>query len=228
MAVRPLWLCAMSVAVALSASSCGGGGQTQLRMLNASPGQPELNLLVDGKTVASNLAYGAASGYISINSGSRQIQIEPAGSSNSIINQTLSFGSDTSSTLVVDNYSANVQSVVFSDDNTAPASGNFRVRVINASPSMGAVDVYVLPAGTSLSGATPLATSLAFGSASDYAGLAAGSPATTYNIYFTQPGTTFSYIVVSTSFTAGDVRTIVALNNLAGGYTTVTLKDVGS
>jgi Domain of unknown function (DUF4397) len=219
---RPLWVCALSVAVSLLSSSCGGGGQTQLRVMNASPGEPELNVLVDGKNVSSNLAYGASSGYLTINSGSRDVQIEPAGSSTPILDETLSFSGSTSSTMLVDNYSSNVQSVVLTDDNSTPASGNFRIRIINASPSMGAVDVYVLESGTSLAGATPLASSLAFGSASSYVGLAAG----TYNIYFTQPGTTFSYIVASAAFTTGQVRTVVALNNLAGGYTTTTLNDV--
>jgi Domain of unknown function (DUF4397) len=219
---RTLWLCALSLAVSLSSLSCGGGGQAQLRVMNASPGQPELNVLVDGTNIAGNLAYGASSGYKSINSGSRRIQIEPAGSSTAIVDQTLSFGSDTSSTMLVDNYSSSVQSVLFADDTSSPASGNFRIRAINASPSTGAVDVYVVESGSSLAGASPLATSLAFGSASNYEGLAAG----TYNIYFTQPGTTFSYIVTSADFSAGQVRSIVSLNNLAGGYTTTTLNDL--
>jgi Domain of unknown function (DUF4397) len=219
---RRLWLCAVLAAVSLFGWGCGGGGQAEFRVMNASPGQPGLNVLVDGKNVSSNLTYGAASGYLSIDAGSRHIQIEPAGSSTPIIDQTLTFGGSTSSTLLVDNYASNVQSLLLTDDTSSPASGNFRIRVINASPAMGAVDVYVLESGTGLSGATPLVTSLAFGSASDYTGLVAG----TYNIYLTQPGTTFSYVVVSATYTAGEVRSIVALNDLAGGYTTTTLTDL--
>ena len=59
----------------LLATGCGsGGGTAQLRLVLASPDAPSLNILIDGKSVATDMADGSSTGYISVKSGSRHIQ----------------------------------------------------------------------------------------------------------------------------------------------------------
>jgi hypothetical protein len=44
--------------------------------MNAVPDEPSLDLLIDGTTSDSNISYGTSTGYQSVSSGSRHIQID--------------------------------------------------------------------------------------------------------------------------------------------------------
>ena len=108
------------------------------------------------------------------------------------------------------------------DDNSAPASGDVKIRVINASSNLGPADVYITTSGTGLS-ASPTFTSVGVPAASGYDAVAAGS----YQVYFTTPFT--ANVVLSTtalSFSSGQVRTVVVLDGQTGGITTSVLADV--
>jgi hypothetical protein len=106
------------------------------------------------------------------------------------------------------------------DDNTAPASGQTRVRIVNMSPTAGAIDVFLTAAGADLATATPNATNLAYQGTSAYLTVAPGTytfravPAGTApadraaNVRITQAG-----IVLA----AGTGRTIVTADNNVGG-----------
>jgi len=106
------------------------------------------------------------------------------------------------------------------DDNTAPTSGQVRLRVAHMSPTMGAVDVFITAAGADLTGATPVATNLAYKSASPYATVAPGS----YVVRFVPAGTAAasrnaSVVLTSatTAVTANTGRTFIARDAAAGG-----------
>jgi hypothetical protein len=87
---------------------------------------------------------------------------------------------------------------------------------------MGSCDIYVVTPGTVLSGTSPAVSNLAFGNASNYLPISTG----TYEIYFTQPGTTFVYIDTGAiAFAANQNRTLVSLT-ANGSFTTVTLADL--
>ena len=215
--------------LALFATSCGSSSKTQIRMLNAIVLYPDLDMLVDGSDIASNIAYGSASGYASVSSGSRHIQIEPSGSSSPIIDSSANLGSGSATTaLAYLNTSNAISFAALTDNNAAPSSGNFNIRIINASPAFpssgAAVDVYVVQSGTNIAGVPPNVVSLAEGSASTYLSLVAG----TYDVIFTIPGTK-SQIAQSlqVSFGAGNVRTAVVLNGQGGGFTVSVLSDAG-
>lgn len=214
--------------LALFATSCGSSNKAHLRLLNAMVTQQSgLDMLVDGTSVAPNIGYSSASGYVSVSSGSRHVQIEPTGSSSPVIDTTTSLNSGDNVTALAYLNTSNANSSAFLvDNNSAPSSGNFNLRIINASPAMGAnVDVYVEPVGTGPNG-TPNVSSLADGSASGYIGLSAG---TTWHVIFTQPGTLnqiFDTGAIS-SPTAGQIWTIVSLNATSGGFTFGALHDAG-
>jgi hypothetical protein len=174
-------------------------------------------MLIDGKNIASSIPYGAASGYSTVSSGSRHLQIEPSGST-PFVDQTINVASGSSNTILAMASSA----TVLTDDNSAPASGDVKIRVINASSNLGPTDVYILTSGTGLS-ASPTFSSLGVSAASGYDAVAAGS----YQVYFTTPGTT--NIILSTNalaFSSGQVRSVVVLDGQTGGITTSVLADV--
>jgi hypothetical protein len=110
-----------------------------------------------------------------------------------------------------------------SDDNTAPTSGNIKIRVINASPTLGTADVYIVPAGTGITPGSPTFANLAYQSASGYQSLTAGS----YEVIFTFAGQASAVIDSNPlSFSAGQIRSVVGLDGSAGGFTTAVLSDL--
>lgn len=217
------------VPVFLTFGCGGGGGSTQLRVLAASPDETNVQVLVDNTAVGSPLAYQANTGYLPVHSGNREFAIEAVGSTTNLVpnNATLSLSNDTETTVILAGFSSSLQGIVLTDDNTTPASNTVNLRIVNAAPGLGAVDVYIVPPGTSLSSVEPSISSLAFGQSSDYQNLSVGSSAN-YEVFFTQPGTPFAYLDTGPiGFTSGQNRTIVGLNSTSGGsYTFVTLKDL--
>lgn len=215
--ILPLFLLITSAGLLMTA--CGSSSSTRVRLLNAFPSTTTLDMLIAGKTVSSGVAYGAASGYTSVSSGSQTLQVEPTGSSSPLFDETINLASGSQSTILATNTAA----TVFTDNNTAPSGGNFSVRAIDASASLGTTDVYVVLAGTDISTVSPTFSSVGFSSASGYQSLAPGS----YEVIFTLPGQKFALITTSAmSFSAGQVRTVVALDGLTGGFSTAILSDL--
>jgi Domain of unknown function (DUF4397) len=222
-----MWVlsCAGLSLLALASFTVGCGSSSdsaKLRLVNATPDESGLDLLVDTKSVATGVGYGAASSYVSVQSGSRQLQVEPSGTTTTLFSRTDTFSSGNSMTLVSLNFSFDISSLLLTDDNSAPASGNFKLRIINASPGMGAQDVYVVTAGTPINSVSATFSSLAFGNAAAYLTLAAGD----YEVFFTEPGTQIvSLDSGSLTFSSGQVRTMLALNNPSGAFMSTVLSD---
>ncbi|HEY6181288.1 MAG TPA: DUF4397 domain-containing protein [Terriglobales bacterium] len=209
------------------AAGCGGGGasnKTNFRIMNATPDQTSITALLDGTSFASSITYGSSNTYAQTDSGSRHLQIEPSSSSTVFLDQTINLAGGTSNTAIIANLSSTGNAILLTDDNTASTTiGNIKLRIVNAAPGLPTVDVYVLPSGTPITNATPKITSLSFESSSQYLDMPAGS----YSIVFTPPGSLFAYFNTGDiAFVAGQNRTIVAINNTAGGFTIGTLKDL--
>lgn len=217
--------CAALVLIGLASLTIGCSGSSgggKLRLVNATPDESSLDLLVDTKSVASGVGYGAASSYVSVGSGSRQLQIEPSGTTTVLIATTASVNSGETLTLISLNYSFNISTVLLTDDNSAPLSGDFKLRIVNASPGLGAQDVYVVPAGTDISSVAPTFSSLSFGTATTYNMQAAGD----YEVFFTPPNSKFANLDSgSITLAAGQVRTLLALNNPQGSFMSTLLTD---
>lgn len=213
--LAPLAVGVSLLSAVLTSTGCGSSN-ANVRLVNAMTGTSSIDMLLDNKSTISGISYGTASGYVKVAGGSHNLIVEITGNSSPLINQTSSLSGDT--TVVATNSSA----VVLTDDNSAPSSGNIKIRVINASPSLGSVDVYVVASGSSISGINPTFSNLAYQSSSGYQALAAGS----YQVIFTPVGQQFAELTTNTqSFSASQIRTVVALDNQSGGFTTSVLSD---
>lgn len=191
--------------------------------MNAVPDESSLDVLIDSTSVSSNIAYGTSNGYQSVQSGSHEVAIEPSGSSSALLQQSISFGSDSDTTIISSNFSSNIANLVLTDDNSAPSSGNFRLRIVNAAPGLGPADVYIVTPTTDLNTVSPDLSNLPFGSAANYKSLSAGS----YKVVLTPVGQKFTAVDTgSLTFNAGQVRTFVGLNSQAGGFSYTLLHDV--
>ena len=214
-----LALATLTLALVLVAAGCGGSSTAQVRLMNAFLGQSSVDMLISSKNVASGVIYGSASGYVSVSSGSPNLQIDNTGTTNILVNQTISLPAKSDNTILTTGFGT----VVFTDNNTPPSSGNLEIRVINASPTLGTADVYIVPSGTAITPGSPTFASLAYQAASGYDSLPAGS----YEVIFTQPGQAFAVIDSNPlSFSAGQIRSIVGLDGQNGGFTTAVLSDL--
>jgi hypothetical protein len=219
-----VWL-GLTSCLTLFSIGCGGSGSganAQLRMVQGSPDAPQVNLLVDGKSVAGNLGYSNATGYISVAPGSRHIQVAPVSGASPIFDQSISFTSSSNRTLLLTGPVANVKTVILKDGGTTATTGDGYVRVVNASPTMGSADVYIVQAGAGIGGVQPVVAGLAFDKDTGYKLTAAGN----YQVFMTAPGTTSALLNTgSISLTSGQNQTVVALDGASGGFTFSLLTD---
>jgi hypothetical protein len=223
--LRLMALCAgpLCLGTILLSVGCGGGGATRFRVMNAVPDESNLDVLVDGTTVASNVAYGTSTSYQSVKSGSRPVQFEPSGTTTSLLQQVVSFASGSDTTMIASNFSSSIAALVFTDDNSAPSSGDFKLRVVNAAPGLGPADVYIVTPATDLNTASPTLSNLGFDSVSNYQSLSAGS----YEVVLTPVGQKFVAIDTgSLTLSSAQVRTLVGMNSRAGGFSYSMLHDV--
>ena len=208
--------------IAAGLAGCGSSS-AKARIVNASPGEGAITATIGGTSVASSLDYGTGSSYATVSAGSVSLNVEQSSTSNSVLDETVSLTSKSTYTILLANYSTSVTAVTLTDNNSSPSSGQFNLRLVQASPGLGAADVYVVSPGTSLSSTAASVTDLNFESASTYLPLAAG----TYEIYFTPTGQkTASIDSGAISFSSGEVRTVVGLNGSNGGFTTTVLDDL--
>jgi hypothetical protein len=208
----PIFLFALGTI--LLAAGCSSGG-TAVRLMNAMNGQSSVSMLVNSSTVASGTAYGAASGYSPVSSGSQSVQIQAAGVT--LFNTNVSFNSGNNTVLATD-----FGTTVFADNKSTPSAGDIQIRAINAANAMGTADVYIVAPGTDISTVNASATNLGFQAASSYQSLAAGS----YQVEFTQAGTKNVLLNSNAlSFSAGQIRTVISLDG-TGVFTTAVLSDL--
>lgn len=226
---KPVSLCVVMIGLGIAAllTGCGSGGSSKIRYLNLSPDTPSCNVLVDGKSVTNSLGFGVATNYSAISSGTRHIQFEPLGTTTNVIDDMLSIMSGTNNTYVAEGFASQLQvtkkGFAYEDNQTAPSSGNFQLRVINAAASLGARDIYVVTSGTDINTVSPTLANASIGAATSYLSLPAGS----YAIYFAQPGFKTGY-VSSGAITLGanTNRTIIGYTSPFGFFATITLNDL--
>jgi hypothetical protein len=219
----------LAVLLTLAGAGCKSAGtiaaNPQFRVMNASVEQPSLTFLLTTSTVASSLAYPNASAYTQQSPGGYTIHVEPAGTTATLINQPVVFQPSESYTFIAAEAafaSPALAPIFLTDDNSAPSSGQMKLRVVNASPDVGKLDVYVVSPGKSLQGVSPTVSSLEFQAASPYQDLTQGN----YEVYFTAAGQK-SILIDSggLTFHAGQIRTVVAFD-ASGGFGSTTLADL--
>jgi hypothetical protein len=130
---------------------------------HASPDAPGVDWTIvdDSKQNSSALTFPNNTGYLQVESGTRNIKVNVSGTSTTVINADLTLEKDKNySVFAVDSVSK-ISAVVVADDLTAPAAGKAHVRFIHLSPNAPAVDV-ALDGGAVVFGNTAFKASTAF------------------------------------------------------------------
>lgn len=212
-------------AVGCGSSSSSTSNTAQVRILNASPQQQSLNLLLDNNTIQTGIVSQSASAYAAQPADNHTVQLEASNSSSALVTQNVSLSSGNYYTILAVEPSFASSSLTMSlltDNNAAPSSGNFTLRIINASPDFGNLDAYVTAPGAGVTGSASV-SNLAFQGASSYQTLTAGS----YEVYFTLAGQqVISVDSGPMTFSSGQIRTLVLLDNFGSGFTSALIADL--
>lgn len=137
-------------------SSCGKDDSTPIAaktyanvmVVHASPNAPAVDLLVDNSKVnTTGLGYPNNTGYLKVESGTRNIAVNPTGTLTSVIKADLDFAKDMSYTIFAVDSVSKIAPLVLTDDLTMPAAGKAHVRFVHLSPNAPAVDVAVASSG---------------------------------------------------------------------------------
>lgn len=188
--------------------------RTALRVVHASPDAPNVDVRVDTAIVWTNVPFTGASAYLDVAPGDRRVVMRAAGTTTEVIEVLPLITVGQSYTILATGLLADIRPLIVFDDRTAPPAGQVKIRVIHAAPAAGNVDVYATAPGADIATATSVFTNVPFRGFSDYLTLPAG----TYRLRVVGTGTKTPVAIDATvTFAAGQVRTVVARDNVGGG-----------
>ncbi|MEZ6185404.1 MAG: DUF4397 domain-containing protein [Planctomycetota bacterium] len=185
----------------------------KVRVLHASPDAPAVDVLVDDAVALAGVPYKAGSGYLDVPAGARNLKVNAAGTTTTVIDVTPTLDADGVYTAIAVGPLSAIEPLLLVDDASDPAPGDVRLRVVHGSPTAGQVDVYVTAPGDDLSGATPTLAGVSFKDASGFLDVPAGD----YRARLTPAGQpTVVYDSGAVSLAPGSNLTLVAVDTAAG------------
>mgnify|MGYP005838519029 CR=1 FL=1 len=195
-------------AAAFFASCSKDDNKAKVMVVHASPDAPGVDILIDNSKVSNAvLTFPNNTGYLNIEPGVRNIKVNAAGTSTSVINADVTFKENLNFSIFAVNTLDKIEAVLVEDDLTAPASGKAHVRFAHLSPDAPAVDV-------ALKGGAVLFPNFSFKTFSNFAPIDAGS----YTLEVRLAGTqTVALELPPISLASGKIYTIFARGLAAGG-----------
>src|SRR5215211_7545682 len=141
-----------------------------LRVIHASPGAPEVDVLLDGQPLLQGVAYGTASNYSTMTPEEHRVQIVPTGQTAdaAVVDETIDAAPGQAYLVAVFGLLNDIGGAVYDVDLSEIEPGNARVRLLNFSPDAGAIDLLE-------TGGDEWFGDVGLGEASDYEDLAPGT-----------------------------------------------------
>jgi hypothetical protein len=205
---------AMTAACSDDDDNTGPEGESRVRVVHASPDAPDVDVLVDDAEVLGDVPYLAASDYLEVPPGQRNLKVNAAGTATTVIDADVTLTDGADYTVIAAGPVSGIAPIVLQDDNSAPAAGNVKVRAIHGAPSAPAVDIYITAPGADIQAETPALTGVEFGDVADYI----EAPAGDYQVRVTPTGTKTVVIDSGTlTLASGQVRTAIAVDAAGGG-----------
>ncbi len=157
--------------------ACGGGAdrsKANLRFVNASSGYAALDLYIDDKRRFEAIGYGESATYAETEPDQMASGIHRTGSASPLLTLAPAVTKDKHFTLLAYGREGALASLLIDDNAEAADSGKAKLRIVNAAPDAGELDVYLTAANEPLTGAVPLRASVAVGVLSDFSTLNSG------------------------------------------------------
>src|SRR5215211_5414111 len=141
-----------------------------VRVIHASPGAPEVDVLLDGQPLLQGVPYGTASSYATITPEEHRLQVVPTGQTAdaAVVDETIDAAPGQAYLLAVFGLLNDIGGDVYDVDLSEIEPGQARVRLINFSPDAGDVDLLE-------TGGDEWFSDVGLGEASDYADIAPGT-----------------------------------------------------
>jgi hypothetical protein len=207
----------VALALAVSLSGCvnvvSSTQPTLVRVIDASYIAPAVNVYVEGTLLAGNIGQGTITPYGTLTaSTAAPIKITAATATTALASTsgTLLAGHQ-HSVLITDNGAApNLYTVtILEDQQISAAGGHSAFRFLNQAPKTGGIDVYMIPAGTTLANTIPIVTNLPVGATAGYISFTSQS----VTMVITPTGTiTPRYTSIPMALTGGEVRTVLLVD----------------
>lgn len=175
---RPLsWLVLLLVAALLGA--CGGilddRTKAQVRLVNASDGYAALDFVVEGSLRQGSVAYGQSGSYVGIDPGNTSSTISATGSPTALLTFTPSLRKENHYTVLAFGGTGALRQLLLDENVAEPSASRTSLRVINAAPDAGRLDVYVTADADALPSAVAARAGAAYGELSPVIDLASGT-----------------------------------------------------
>jgi hypothetical protein len=189
------------------------GPQGLVQFINAAPRYGSASLKVDTLTAVQGVAYASGqAAFLAAPSKSQLFSVRNAGDTTTIASTQLQIADRTVYAMILTQHATGGGLLVFQDTVSAPPSDQVGLRVINASPSAGPVDVYVTNSDTTL--VTANATDVVFEAGSAYITFPAG----VVHVRITSAATKDVLLDADVSaLLGGQVRTILLMDKIGGG-----------
>lgn len=187
----------------------------QVRVIAASPDAGSMDFYAGGTALAYSVDFGSASTYVPLPAGNVRLSANTANTTQRLVTSEAPLAAGRQYTAVVTNVAASLQENIFADQTTPAPSGEVAVRVIDAATRAGNVDLYMVPAGEKLKATAAMRAGVAFGGATGYMLLPAG----TYSLVVLSGGTAPTNQALplmtapQTTYAAGAVRTVVLVDH---------------
>jgi hypothetical protein len=152
--------------------ACGGGTdrtKAQVRLVNASNDYKTLEFYVDGRLTQSQVGYGASASYQNVDpdkSGSSSLA-QPS-SATSLLSFALNVGKNKYYTLLAYGPLGGLKQLLLDDNVGAPDNNKTLLRVVNAAPDAGALDVYLTSSTDPLAAAVAVLSGAAYATPSNW------------------------------------------------------------
>ena len=156
-----------------------------VRVVNAIPNAPSLDVKVDGATSWPTLPFEGMTGYSDFSNETHTFSVTVTGAISTLTQANFNLAGEASYTLIVFGPVEAPALVLLSDDTISPSSGRFLLRVANAAAGAATFDVYVTAPGAALDTLAPNLSSISYGGSTGFLQLSSG----TLQLRLTQTGT---------------------------------------
>ncbi len=207
---------------------------SQVRVIDVSPDAPALDIYrnspQNSATGLYNIGFGTVSSYIPVAAGTYTNVAYTAGTQQELATVRGTFATDSQYTVLAGNIAANLHMTVLKDQSFPAPAGQVAMRFLDQATRAGTVDIYLLPPGAALSGASPIESGVGFGGNGGYIDVPSG----TYSIVVLSSGTVPSvaalplYTGSQVSYSSGSAHTILLIDRpsaTAPGLQVVTADD---
>lgn len=205
-----------STVVALSGceSITGTPPVSLVRVIDTSSHAGGVDVSKGSSILAYNLDFGTITTYIPVVPGTYTINVDHAGTQQHLVRRSGSFAAGAQSTVLIGDDLAGMRQVLLRDQTQPAPVGQVSLRMIDESARSGAVDVYLVPSGSTVGQVRPLLTDVVSGQNTGYLNVPAGTYTLVIEPAGTKPdaaeGTLFTG--ASISYAAGCARTILLID----------------